>query len=66
MLRTSVRSSSTIPGAFSQKSRKSKPRLFLEYNTVKPQIPPDLSHFHMRNDGALCIVDGHFGPKTTP
>lgn len=53
-------------GVFSQKSRKSEPWLFLEYKkTVKPQIPPDLSHFHMRNDGALYIVGGHFGPKTT-
>lgn len=61
----SVFSNSAALGAFSQKSKKSEPWLFLEYKTtVKPQIPPDLSHFHMRN-GALCIVGGHFGPKTT-
>ncbi len=62
---SSVFSNSDALGTFSQKCKKSEPWLFLEYKKrLKPQIPPDLSNFHMRN-GALCIVGGHFGPKTT-
>lgn len=45
---------------FSQKNRKSESLavLGMQDKTVKPQIPPDLSHFHMRNYVLLVGILG--------